>query len=57
MRFMSFMVRSWCVPSRAQLITGRYLPRVDLCGGTGSDGEGGLPDSESTLGEALQDAG
>lgn len=57
MRFTSFVTASWCVPSRTELLTGRHLPRVDLGGGTGSDGEGGLPDSEVTLAEGLQEAG
>src|SRR6056297_1286407 len=56
-RFTSFVTGSWCVPSRAQLMTGRYLPRVRLNGGTGADGTGGLPDSEWTLAEALSDSG
>ncbi|CAN5421607.1 sulfatase [soil metagenome] len=56
-RLTSFVTGSWCVPSRTQLITGRYMPRVKFNGDTGSDGKGGLPDSEWTLGEALQDAG
>ncbi|MDR8393315.1 sulfatase [Aliifodinibius sp. S!AR15-10] len=56
-RFTSFVTGSWCVPSRTQLITGRYMPRVDFGGATGSDGVGGLPDSEITLAEALKEAG
>lgn len=56
-RLTSFVTGSWCVPSRTQLITGRYMPRVKFNGGTGSDGTGGLPDSEWTLAEALGDAG
>ncbi|MBW3596252.1 MAG: sulfatase [Planctomycetes bacterium] len=56
-RLTSFVTGSWCVPSRTQLLTGRYMPRVKFNGGTGSDGTGGLPDSEWTLAEALQDAG
>lgn len=57
MRFTSFVTASWCVPSRTELLTGRHLPRVDLGGGTGSDGKGGLPGSEVTLAEGLQEAG
>ncbi|WP_166825911.1 sulfatase family protein [Thalassoroseus pseudoceratinae] len=57
LRLTSFVTGSWCVPSRTQLITGRYMPRVKFNGGTGADGRGGLPDSEWTLAEALQDAG
>lgn len=56
-RFTSFVTASWCVPSRTQLITGRYMPRVKFGGDTGSDGEGGLPDSELTLAEGLKQAG
>jgi arylsulfatase A-like enzyme len=57
LRLTSFVTGSWCVPSRTQLITGRYMPRVKFGGGTGSNGTGGLPDQEWTLAEALQDAG
>lgn len=56
-RFTSFVTASWCVPSRTELLTGRHLPRVDLGGGTGSDGKGGLPDSVLTLAEGLKEAG
>lgn len=56
-RFTSFVTGAWCVPSRTQLLTGRYMPRVDFGGATGSDGEGGLPDEELTLAEALNQAG
>ena len=56
-RFTSFVTGSWCVPSRTQLMTGRYTPRVDFGGGTGADGTGGLPESELTLAEALKSAG
>jgi arylsulfatase A len=57
LRLTSFVTGSWCVPSRTQLITGRYMPRVKFNGATGSDGKGGLPDSEWTLPEALKDSG
>jgi arylsulfatase A-like enzyme len=56
-RFTSFLTGSTCVPSRTQLITGRYMPRIDFGGGTGPGGEGGLPDSEITLAEGLKKAG
>lgn len=56
-RLTSFLTGSWCVPSRTQLITGRYMPRVNFNGGTGANGAGGLPDSEWTLAEALREAG
>lgn len=38
-------------------MTGRYMPRVKFNGSTGSDGKGGLPDSELTLAEGLKEAG
>ncbi|MCH7225407.1 sulfatase [Haloferula sp. A504] len=57
LRLTSFLTGCWCVPSRTQLITGRYMPRVKFNGGTGSDGKGGLPDTEKTLAEALKEAG
>jgi arylsulfatase A len=57
MRFTSFVTGAWCVPSRTQLLTGRYMPRVKFGGETGADGEGGLPDSEVTLAEGLKGAG
>lgn len=57
LRLTSFVTGAWCVPSRTQLITGRYMPRVRFNGQTGADGKGGLPDSEWTLAEALKDAG
>lgn len=56
-RLTSFVTGSWCVPSRTQLMTGRYMPRIQFNGNTGSDGVGGLPDSEWTMAEALKDAG
>ena len=57
MRLTSFVTGSWCVPSRTELMTGRYMPRVKFKGGAGSDGKGGLPDSEVTLAEGLKEAG
>ena len=56
-RFTSFVTGVYCVPSRSQLITGRYMPRIQFNGSTGADGKGGLPDSELTLAEALKSAG
>jgi arylsulfatase A-like enzyme len=56
-RFTSFVTGAWCVPSRTQLMTGRYMPRVDFGGATGANGDGGLPDAEVTLAEALNEAG
>jgi len=55
-RFTSFYTGSWCVPSRVQLLTGRYRPRVDL-GRTSVGGNGGLPEQEQTLAEGLKSAG
>ncbi len=56
-RFTSYEAAPWCVPSRVELMTGRYMARVDLGGGTGADGTGGLPDDELTLAEGLRQAG
>lgn len=56
-RFTSFVTGMWCIPSRTQLLTGRYMPRIEFGGETGSDGKGGLPDSEVTLAEGLKKAG
>jgi len=38
-------------------LTGRYMPRVDFGGATGANGEGGMPDEELVLAEALTEAG
>lgn len=56
-RFTSFVTGAWCVPSRTQLLTGHYMPRVDFGGGTGADSEWGLPERELTLAEALSETG
>jgi len=56
-RFTSFVTAMWCTPTRTQLMTGRYMPRIDFGGGTGSDGTGGLPDSEVTIAQSLKEAG
>lgn len=56
-RFTSFVTAMWCTPTRTQLMTGRYMPRIDFGGGTGSDGTGGLPDSEVTIAQSLNEAG
>ncbi len=57
LRLTSFVTAAWCVPSRTQLMTGRYMARVDFGGGTGAGDSGGLPDSELTLAEGLKQAG
>lgn len=56
-RFTSFVTAMWCTPSRTQLMTGRYMPRIDFGGSTGPGGGGGIPDSEITLAEGLKKAG
>lgn len=56
MRLTSFYAAPWCVPSRTQLLLGRYSARVRL-GGTSVGGRGGIPDEEVTLAEALNGAG
>ncbi len=60
-RFTSFVTGAGCTPSRTQLITGRYMPRVNF-GGTldpfpGGTGKGGIPENETTLAEGLKKAG
>lgn len=56
-RFTSFVTAMWCTPSRTQLMTGRYMPRIDFGDNTGPGGDGGIPDSEVTLAEGLKKAG
>ena len=56
LRLTSFYVAPWCVPSRSQLMLGRYSVRTPL-GRTGSGGDGGIPDTETTLPQTLQTAG
>ena len=56
-RFKAFYTAPWCVPSRTQLLTGRYMSRMDFQGGTGAGGEGRLPPSERTLAEVLSATG
>ena len=55
-RMTSFYSAPVCVPARVQLMLGKYSGRVEL-GGTGPGGGGGIPDSETTLAQALQAAG
>ena len=56
LRLTSFYVAPWCVPSRSQLMLGRYSVRTPL-GRTGSGGDGGIPDHETTLPQTLKKAG
>jgi arylsulfatase A len=56
LRLTSFYVAPWCVPSRSQLMLGRYSVRTPL-GRTGSGGDGGIPDNEVTLPQSLKAAG
>lgn len=56
-RFTSFLAAPWCVPSRAELMTGCYKPRINFNGQTGADGHGGIPDTTLTLAEGLKRAG
>src|SRR5690625_7416724 len=55
-RFTSFVTAMWCTPSRTQLLTGRYMPRVNFAGHTGAGGTGGLPENDVTLAEGLKAA-
>ncbi len=56
-RFTSYEAAPWCVPSRAELMTGCYKPRIHFNGHTGAGGHGGIPDTTLTLAEALKEAG
>lgn len=56
-RFTSFVAAPWCVPSRAELMTGCYKPRINFDGDTGAGGHGGLPDTTLTLAQGLRKAG
>lgn len=56
-RFTSYEAAPWCVPSRAEWMTGIYAPRIHFNGGTGAGGHGGIPDSILTLAQGLKQAG
>ena len=56
LRLTSFYVAPWCVPSRSQLMLGRYSARTKL-GRTGSGGAGSIPENEVTLPQSLKAAG
>ena len=56
-RFTSFVTAQGSMPSRTQLITGRYVSRINFGGSTGPGGTGGLPESELTLAQGLKKAG
>lgn len=56
-RFTSFVTAPWCVPSRAELMTGRYMGRTNFDGQTGAGGHGGIPDTILTLAQSLRQAG
>ncbi len=56
LRLTSFDVAPWCVPSRSQLLLGRYSARTTL-GRMGSGGKGEITDDEVTLAQSLKKAG
>lgn len=56
LRLTSFYVAPWCVPSRSQLMLGKYSARTPL-GGTSVGGSGGISDDETTLPQSLKKAG
>src|SRR5687767_6465898 len=53
LKLTSFYSAPSCIPARAQLLLGKYSGRVNL-GGTSVGGNGGIPDQEVTLAEALK---
>lgn len=54
MRLTSFYAAPSCTPARAQLLTGRYAPRVGLPHVLLAANENGLADTEITFAEALK---
>lgn len=56
LRLTSFYVAPWCVPSRSQLMLGRYSVRNPV-GRTGSGGDGGLREDWVTLPQSLKKVG
>lgn len=56
-RFTSYEAAPWCVPSRAELMTGCYKVRINFNGHTGAGGHGGIPDTTLTLAQGLKKAG
>jgi len=57
MRFTSFYAASFCAPSRAQLMTGCYPPRVGLPRNPRPGSDFGLHPNEVTIAELLKDEG
>jgi arylsulfatase A-like enzyme len=56
-RLTSFYSAPSCVPARMQLMLGKYPGRINLGGGTGPGGAGGIPESERPLPKVLKAAG
>jgi len=57
MRFTSFYAAPCCGPSRAQLMTGSYPPRLNLAFNHGPNASTGISANEITIGELLQEQG
>src|SRR5688572_6992903 len=56
-RFTSFYAAPFCGPSRAQLMTGSYPPRVNHARHPGPNADFGLHPNEITVAEVLKGAG